>query len=420
MADEETRKLEREAASGDPTAAVRYAHVLEREGRRAEAARVLRGCFEHEAARDALAAYPAWTHAHATAGDTNFIDAEPITKTPRVLWKKKLPGEFYGPDFATSLVASALGVWRVTAKGFEVLHPDSGEERWRSVWRGRAPHWRPRVELRGRELLVWNWSRVLRYELASGKDLGARAAPEASRAVIADGVLYAAEGVDHLAALAIDDRAPPPVLWRMAVEPFRYFPPLIVAGDHFLVLRAEQGVVVTVDRATGREKWRTRIVAPSLIGDADGWVATRFGGPQRPDDVELVLHDARGRPRRRVEGMQRAWALAPGFVISASDAQMMRPTRNALERIDRRSAELRDLPLRVLSEDAPCAVARDVIYAGSPDRVSQALAACREDGTPLWQIESPVPSASVWALAALDRQLFVLYDDNTLVALTDL
>src|SRR5581483_8342895 len=55
MADEALRRLEREAAAGDLQAALRYAGALEREGRRGEAACLLRRFPGEKAAQEALA-----------------------------------------------------------------------------------------------------------------------------------------------------------------------------------------------------------------------------------------------------------------------------------------------------------------------------------------------------------------------------
>src|SRR5581483_23504 len=141
MADEQLRRLEREAASGDAGAGLRLARALEREGRRGEATRVLRAFRSHEEARSELARYPAWTHARADAGGTRALDVEPILSRPNVLWKVDVPGAHYVvASPATQLVASALGVVCAKRQGFVVLDPATG----RALWRRRSPH-RPGV-----------------------------------------------------------------------------------------------------------------------------------------------------------------------------------------------------------------------------------------------------------------------------------
>src|SRR4051812_16555164 len=107
VTDELVRRLEREAGVGDPVAALHYARALEREGRRAEAARTLRQHVDHAEVREELARYPAWSHQEADAGHTNQVDAEPIVREPRVLWTRRVAG---APRRDPPLLASALGV----------------------------------------------------------------------------------------------------------------------------------------------------------------------------------------------------------------------------------------------------------------------------------------------------------------------
>src|SRR2546423_8703389 len=137
MADEQVRRLEREAAAGDPAAALRYGRALERGGRRGEAAGVLRRIVDREDARAELARYPAWTHGAGDAGGTRFADVEPVVSKPRVLWKTLIPGARWAANSpATPLVASPLGVVCAKRQGFVVLDPGTGEV----LWRRRSPH----------------------------------------------------------------------------------------------------------------------------------------------------------------------------------------------------------------------------------------------------------------------------------------
>ena len=416
MADEDLRRLEREATANDPAACMRYAGALEREGRRAEAARALRRAIDSEAAREVLAGYPAWAHPWATAGRARSLDVEPVVARPRVLWTAKVD---HGPGLSSSqtawsshrLLASPLGVVCATDRGVVVLDPDSGAERWHRNWAKRAlaggSPWRPQLEIHGQTLLVWNGDALWRNDLATGKAHGELRAPWATQALLDRGLLVAVEE-DAIVARSVGREAQGEELWRAP----RPRGELVLAAAEDQVFIWSQGVIAAHDRSSGEERWQ-EFGSATFLADREGLVTLAEDPPR------LELRDAKGQPVRRIEEGTWAFALTRDLVVvGVGGAQ-------AVAVVERASGAQTMLPA-LRAAGAPI-VARDVIY-GATDEACSRLGACRASGEQLWGLDLPRPTgrgarserSGVAALALLDRMVFAIVGETTLVALTDL
>ncbi len=422
MTDEARRRLEREAAGGDPAACVRVAELLVREGRRAEGARLLRSVPGSVAVQEALAKYPAWTHREGDAGRTGFADVEPVVAKPRALWKRRLRAVPEDNATGTRLLASPQGVVVWTRSGVQVRDLDGGEVVWQWKWPDQtrpANRWKPHMEIHEGHLLVASGRQAWRFALATGEKLSEIDVP--ARAVfLSGGVLYATDG-DELRA------------YKVAVGEERPFWKAPVPGTHDGLARSElaiagglvfvhtYGGIRALDGETGAELWRSRHVGRDLRADGKGSASLETDIPQRPGEASVVFRDSKGKSRLQVEGLRQARALAPALLVVSEG-----PGSGHLSRavaIDRSEGTVRGLPL-VVGDTMPLAIARDVIVGARGTTQPPAVAACRATGEVLWQHDvgalAGVGDIRRWSVALLDRVIVLLLGDGTLVALSDL
>lgn len=425
MADEDLRRLERDAAAGDTGATVRLALTLERDGRRAEAARMLLSVVDDAAARDALARFPAWSHDGADAGRTRWLDVEPVTRTPRVLWKTKLDVGNEPRFETTRLVASPLGVVAPTRRAFAVFDPTTGARRWQAKsWAPGRARWAPRFVIEGDELVASNGDSLRRFDLVTGEERGALEVPGLAGGIVLHGNVHAISGREVVARAISSGRGEP--LWSRAIDigteididTERAEPVLRAAGDMVFVLAASK--LNVLDRRTGEVRFEAA-AGGSFVADADGSVVVEVGVSQRTGESTLVLREASGRVLHRLERYRWLEALSPRFILVDDVDERPSP----VVAIDRATGEARALPLHGAAYSFPLIAVRDVIYGAGRDPIIPTLAACRMSGEPLlWEFApEEVVSAegrNEWTLAALDRVLYVRFADGTLVALTDL
>lgn len=433
MADEEERRLERDAAAGDPAAAVRLAVLLERAGRRAEAARLLRPLVAHPEVRARLATYPAWDHVLADAGQTSHADVEPVVSTPRVLWSRPVPHALQGE--APPLLASPFGVVCLAANGFEVLDPDTGAPRFQanegalslaSMRRTEANG----VAVAGDLLVVVEVGGVRRYDLVSGEDLGLLGFGGMFPSAFLAGSVHVNVNPDGLFARAVGRRDTGQVVWSAEAGVADAMNARVAVGGDLVFVLGGDGLhdcegVRAFERATGRPLWVER-PAPAaqpwtLAADRRGVVLSLHALDRKDTDSCRIL-DAEG---RRLAEHAPGWlvaGLAPDFAVGRAHPgpRVGGASWPGLVRIPRSGppAEAAPLPVQALGGPVSVAIARDVILGAEGTAAGRRLVACRASGERLWDHELGDPT--VIGVALLDRTVFVLTRDDVLVALTDL
>jgi hypothetical protein len=388
LVDEDERRLEREARSGDPAACVRFANLFEREGRRAEAAIVLRTAIDHPAAREALARHPAWSHGASDTGRSRALDVDPIAKKPHILWRKKIDGGLHELGGAPHLLASPLGVVCITRDGVSVRDAGTGLPRWerhpaprprRRTEKGAALRWRPRVEILGASLLVWDQTVMWRHDLATGEDQGDLSLPWASDALLDRGVLVTEEK-DAIVARAVAPGAEGDVLWRAKVSTAQGRVTLGASGDKVFV-RSVSGLHA-FDRKTGKKRWSVPTGGGYFVADASGVVS------QEGESSTLVIRGSTGDAVRRLSDYMTPLALTATHVFAQAppsvevsgdciEATQMSPV--AIDRGSGQSVALAFAPRP--DESFPFAIARDVIHGMRYGPRGPNLAACRADAS---------------------------------------
>lgn len=442
MVDEDIRRLERVARAGDPAACIRTAWRLERDGQRGEAARLLRSVSEDPAAREALAKHPAWGHEDGDAGGTRALDVEPVVKRPRLLFRKRLEDGPPDDPGAVRLVASPLAVVCQSYNGLTAFDPLSGAKLWHHRLRKKkrdsdeddlddldAPD-APLLVIQGEHLVVHRPGVVERRDVTTGEKVTSvkvplveRSFPRLERAFLEGSSLYTIENA-HVVARAVGPDGDGKEVWRTKET----------LGPHAHLRGAAGGLVfafggaglVAFDKETGAKRWTARTIERFFLADEGGVVASEGDAPQRPELRELVLRGPDGKALHGREGSLAPRALAKDFVV-AQAPPMGEDAGSSAVAIDRSSHESVVLPVSARGGTVPFAVARDVIYGSSGGGVVGGLVACRRDGTLLWAMSGPEVGApgddddsEEWALAVVDRLIYVLVGGSLLAAFTDL
>jgi len=417
MSDVALRALERAVRTDDtPSARLSYALALGRAGRHDDAYRALRPAVHDAEVRSALARSPAWNHPLADAGHTCWLDVAPLTRAPRVMWRRETPRREDREVEARvdgMLLASPLGiVVNDDVMGSEhqdeawpvVLDPETGATRVsmpavRGGSENRTGPWALHTAIAGELLLGEGYWTVQACELWTGGDRGATWTPPTdvleSRvlgggALGAEGAWTRADRYGFYPLLSANGRVLP-------AGTLSGGPCSLAAAAGAVYRREDDGELLALDAATGVERWRTGGPwnGPWLLADAGGVIATTHGG--------FALFDDAGRERWR-HGDHLPRVLAPGYIVAMSP--------DATVTLDRTTGATRPLASAKDPDvdQASVAAARDVIYRASP---RDGIAAFAREGDLLWRYEIQ----DVQALAVLPERVYAILFDGTVLCL---
>lgn len=395
MADDELRRLEREAQSGDPAARIEWARGLLRAGRDAQALELLGARLDDPAVRAELAHLPQWTHPEGPDRRAH-LDVAPV-RTPRLRWHLPDP-QACAYARQDGLLGGMLGL--VTARDFlaiTVLDPQTGRVHATTpVGTGNGPErsGAPPLSLAGELLFVHGdeqgWVRgihawkdkdlyshplklardeVRAWDVTGEKPRGGEALAilPGFRHDVPYGYTVQAHGLlIGLGALHAGLRRPS--MWigdRLRLRPGRDVVYASLSTHHVNVAKH-----VALDRATGAPRW----TGPGCVDafDERGALVTHLR--------EVTLRDASDgavRWTRFLEGNSRRHVVfGPKAVVMAHGGE-----RVGLKVLDRASGEIVG-DLGAAERDAAIAGARDVVYVAR----AGALHALGLDGTALWTV----------------------------------
>jgi hypothetical protein len=360
---EELRDLERAAAGGGALERLALAGALERLGRGDEAREALVPARADPDVRRELARFPAWTHAHADAGASNFLDVEPIRTKPRVRWSRPVRGT------PQTLVASAAVV--IASVGRSVaLDAETGATLWDSEEHVLALAADVALTRARRSVVARDsWTGALLHEVEVPKGALVDADARGITALVENEVL----------AFAFDDARRPPVSERRTQVRLESLPRCFLSRDRVVVVgqRAstilERGALAPIARIDGRaERLDARVVIAY-------------------DVVRLACHDA-------VTGA-RLWTREGPLFARGSTALGPSHVWSDLFLLDvRTGADRGERPV-----ESGAIVVRDVAY-GLRERT--ALAAHSLEGRELWRLTEPELPTLPFALAAQPRRLY--------------
>lgn len=365
MPDDALRALRRSLdASSDPRARIRYARELERRGDAPAALVALLEGSADPAVREEIARYPSWTHEDGGPGHGRWLDARPITESPRVRWiHEHQPG---------ALRASPLGLVCHGPTLLQFLDLDSGERR---ASTRRASAWDMPGSIAGQVYLTMQPAEDA-HDLVTGERLWRRKPDEHAALSTRELLVRLTVKENVLVAFAREDSRKPPRerLWRWPKKgslPDGIDGTVLVAGGGVVVLAGAPRFAV-VDAKTGEERFQ-----------GDGWTVL-------VDEEGLFLHDDRdssiaslaldGTERWRKKSFTQLDALAPSFVVA-------RQKKHQLVVLDRKTGKLgAKLPPR----HSVLGVARDVVYVHEPARTfvggAARITALDASGHQLWRI----------------------------------
>lgn len=330
MADDELRRLEREAAH-DPVARLKLAHALERAGRPVDALAALVAGADDLECRRAAARFP--------RGQL------PIPSAPRIRWETELPGS----DRFTKLLATPLGIVASSRQRTLVLDADTGAVRvelppghpllldevvlhllddlaltGHDLWTGaplfHAPSGLPftpaeRLFAFARAgVVAWAGGQVHGWRLS---DL--RRGPDARWRAPTEGASRVALVTDELVVVT-DDRSLRALDARDGGERFRLTgPPFQVhtSGHDLLVVRQVPGAALL--DSTGAVRWARRDVSGCSVWSAAGAVGLEHppGGPPR-----LVLLDPETGATRAPLHPLAPQLVQPGLLVGQTDGEV--------------------------------------------------------------------------------------------------
>ncbi len=436
MADDDLRRLEREATRGDPGSSLALAQALRRAGRADDAVSALRPAWRDPAVRAELAEVPIWTHPRGPDG-TGYLDVRPLRATPRLRWHLADPG---AAPYARQdpLIGGPLGL--VTCRErlkITVLDPETGAVHATTPVAASTDNpGAPPLSLAGEVLFVhcdehgevraihaFDDQDLYQVPLALARDEvrawdvrdptnrpGAPTAlrlPAGFRHDVPYG--YTVQGHGLLIGLGELRRGlTRPSMW--IGDRLRFAPADEVIYTWLSTNNLNAARHAALDRATGDVRWQGQGVVEAFDGAG---VVTSYCMR------EVTLRDPAGAEVWTLRDGHRFRAMGPEVVVTTLTRTIDDLAVSTTTLIDRRRGDLVEIgPADVV------AVARDVVYAAS----AGALRAHALDGTRLWELSlvdvardlglpDPEAAARVHALAPATDRLYAKAADATVYCL---
>jgi hypothetical protein len=380
VSDDDLRALERALDGLDVEGRIRYAHALDRGGRRDDALDALLPARSDPRARSEIAKFPAWDTSTRGSDGASFLDARPIRRNPRLSWvvddpRRGLEGLPLGltvPHALTPLVF--VSSW---ARHSTALDAATGETLWeREAWDTTS------CLVRGEHLLTLGWEGLEVRDTWTGELVARHARPSGRGSLHILGKRLVVDGRGETIVYDLTDPLQPPrELWRAPGEP-TWAPPEELVLVTRTSPRFERYLARVVDVNTGEERVR-------LEGPRVHWVWFA--------DRELVVFkDRDGHHAYERDGRHRWSVFEPSLLGARTErCALALDVRRDIDSANRRlirvecaTGEVTTLRRGQFESVAPV-IARDVFHAVERQEPTPVIAAFTLEGEPLWRLELP-------------------------------